>query len=105
MLFYTLHYHSDEKKRFRQISPIVIRTTVLTVHHIPSISEKLMLVTEYCCTDNLQKFLIKSRVIDKSATADSQNVCKTSLLNSRQLMKFCVDVASGMVHLSNLKVY
>ena len=69
--------------------------------YIPSISEKLMLVTECCFTENLQKFLQKSRVIDNYATS----VSKTSTLSSRQLLKFGVDVACGIVHLSNLKVH
>ena len=64
-----------------------------------------MLVTECCFNENLQKFLQKSRVIDNYATPESRYVSITSTLSSRQLLKFGADVASGMAHLSNLKVH
>lgn len=71
----------------------------------PSISEKLMIVTEYCRCGNLQTFLKKSRATENSATFDSKYVQITSTLNSLQLLKICIDVANGMVHLSDLKVF
>ena len=62
-----------------------------------------MVVTEYCSAGNLQTFLRKSKVIDNS-TEFGNNFSITSNLNGRQLLKISVDVASGMVHLSDLKV-
>ncbi|XP_028416172.1 proto-oncogene tyrosine-protein kinase receptor Ret-like [Dendronephthya gigantea] len=64
---------------------------------------KLMVVTEYCSPGNLQTFLRKSKVGDNSITPDLRNVQIISTVSGRELLKMCMDVASGMVHLSDLK--
>ena len=64
-------------------------------------SGKLMVVTKFCSGGNLQKFLRKTKVSNNS---ESHDVHITSSINHRQLLKFAVDVASGMEHLSNQKV-
>ncbi|XP_028416160.1 tyrosine-protein kinase receptor Tie-1-like [Dendronephthya gigantea] len=65
---------------------------------------KLMVVTEYCSPGNLQTFLRKSKVGDNSTTSDLRNVQMISTVSGRELLKMGLDVASGMVHLSDLKV-
>ncbi|XP_028409527.1 fibroblast growth factor receptor-like [Dendronephthya gigantea] len=64
---------------------------------------KLMVVTEYCSPGNLQTFLRKSKVGDNSTTSDLRNVQLISTVSGRELLKMGLDVASGMVHLSDLK--
>ncbi|XP_028416161.1 fibroblast growth factor receptor 1-like [Dendronephthya gigantea] len=64
---------------------------------------KLMVVTEYCSPGNLQTFLRKSKVDDNSTTSDLRNVQMISTVSGRELLKMGLDVASGMVHLSDLK--
>ncbi|XP_028409528.1 tyrosine kinase receptor Cad96Ca-like [Dendronephthya gigantea] len=87
------------KKTNKEPHPNVIRFIGACI-----LEEKLMVVTEYCFCGNLQSFLKKRRVIDNSSTSDSKYVKTTSTLDGRQLLKIGVDVASGMVHLSDLKL-
>ena len=63
------------------------------------------MVTEFCPGGNLQKFLRKSRVSYNTENSESNYVNITSTLDHRQLLKFAVDVANGMIHLSALKVF
>ena len=73
-------------------------------------SGRLLMVTEFCPGGNLRKFLIKSRITDNSLagnvnkTSESDYININSTLSHRQLLKFAVDVACGMVHLSSQNV-
>ncbi|XP_028393591.1 proto-oncogene tyrosine-protein kinase receptor Ret-like [Dendronephthya gigantea] len=68
---------------------------------------RLVMVTEFCPGGNLRRFLIKSRINDDSSpgyvnkTSESDYANVNSMLSHRQLLKFAVDVACGMVHLSS----
>ena len=62
------------------------------------------MVTEFCPGGNLRKFLIKSRVSDKTNFSVSNDVNITSTLSERHLLKLAADVANGMVHLSSQNV-
>lgn len=64
--------------------------------------EPLLLVMEFCSGGNLRKFLLNSRVDSKDDSPTYINLSST--LTHRQLLKISVDVASGMIHLSSLKV-
>ncbi|XP_028409545.1 uncharacterized protein LOC114532167 [Dendronephthya gigantea] len=65
---------------------------------------KQMLVTEYCSAGNMHEFLRKSRVADKSDISQMQNLKIHSTLSERQLLKFAVEVSSGMAHLAKQKL-
>ena len=63
-----------------------------------------MVVTEYCASGNLQKFLRNSKVINKSDTSQSQSPKIYSTLSYHKLLKIAVEVSSGMLYLSKKKV-
>ena len=65
-------------------------------------SGKLHIVTEFCSGGSLRNLFIKSRVIPLENSTDSINM--TSTLSHHELLKFAVDVANGMTHLSSQKV-
>ena len=68
------------------------------------------MVTEFCPGENLRKFLIKSKISDNlsvgydNITSESDYINITSTSSHRQLLKFAVEVACGMVHLSSQNV-
>ena len=59
---------------------------------------KLVVITEFCSSSNLQNFF-------KSKPSELLQINLNSNLTYRQLLKIAVDVASGMVHLSSQKVF
>ena len=63
------------------------------------ISGKMHILTEFCSGGSLRKLLIDSRVYSSPSYTNM-----VSTLNHNQLLKFAVDVANGMAHLSSQKV-
>ncbi|XP_028416183.1 fibroblast growth factor receptor 1-like [Dendronephthya gigantea] len=67
--------------------------------------DQLMVVTEYCSSGNLLKFLRRSKVIDTESNASHSESDKlNSTLSSCQLLKIAVEVSSGMLYLSKQKL-
>ena len=57
------------------------------------------ILTEFCSGGSLRKLLIDSRVYSSPSYTNM-----VSTLNHNQPLKFAVDVANGMAHLSSQKV-
>ncbi|XP_013387863.1 tyrosine-protein kinase receptor TYRO3 [Lingula anatina] len=61
-----------------------------------------LIVLEYIPNGNLQDFLRKDRSQNKAVYGNLYGI--SSSLTSRDLIKFALDVASGMVHLSSMEI-